>query len=179
MRANLSHPPSHSTVLTDLVYGSCRLLSLQEEGQEFQFVQHRLFLRPFHLGSHLPTLWSTFHSDYIAFYSVAGQSTTGSPNYSTERTIIPEAFHRLPKCRSLLRACAPWKCVTMLRGHSSDFLPLQAAALLVTAAPNKLCCWSPRFYPPVCYQLSQAEASSLLRIHLPPHYASFPSRVSS
>jgi len=39
-------------------------------------------------------------------------------------------------------------------------------------APTDQAAGPMRFSPPVCYQLSQAGTSSLLRIHLPPHTAS-------
>jgi len=45
--------------------------------------------------------------------------------------------------------------------------------LLAYIAPHELSRGSSRFYPPHCYQLSQAGTSSLLRSHLPPHTASF------
>jgi hypothetical protein len=44
--------------------------------------------------------------------------------------------------------------------------------LLALTSPHRLRCGSSRFSPPVCYQLSQARTSSLLRIHLPPSTAS-------
>jgi hypothetical protein len=44
---------------------------------------------------------------------------------------------------------------------------------LAFTSPHRPRCGSSRFYPPVCYQLSLAGTSSLLRIHLPPHTASF------
>jgi hypothetical protein len=53
------------------------------------------------------------------------------------------------------------------------FFPSQLIMLLAFISPCKLCCKSFRFSPPDCYQLSQAGISSLLRIHLPPHTASF------
>lgn len=45
--------------------------------------------------------------------------------------------------------------------------------LLAPGGPHEPGRGSSRFYPPVCYQLSQAGTSSLLRIHLPPCTASF------
>ena len=45
--------------------------------------------------------------------------------------------------------------------------------LLACTSPHRPRCGSSRFSPPVCYQLSQAGTSSLLRSHLPPHTASF------
>ena len=53
-----------------------------------------------------------------------------------------------------------------------SFLPSQPGALLSTSGPCELSRRSSRFCPPVCYQLSQAGISSLLRSHLPPHTAS-------
>lgn len=48
------------------------------------------------------------------------------------------------------------------------FTPSQSTALLASVDPIEHYQWSSRFYPPHCYQLSQAETSSLLRVHLPP-----------
>jgi hypothetical protein len=44
--------------------------------------------------------------------------------------------------------------------------------LLACTSPHRPRCGSSRFCPPVCYQLSQAGTSSLLRSLLPPHTAS-------
>ena len=44
--------------------------------------------------------------------------------------------------------------------------------LLALTSPCRSDDRSSRFYPPVCYQLSQAGTSSLLRNHLPPRTAS-------
>ena len=44
--------------------------------------------------------------------------------------------------------------------------------LLALTGPCRPSDRSSRFYPPVCYQLSQAGTSSLLRNHLPPRTAS-------
>ncbi len=49
------------------------------------------------------------------------------------------------------------------------FLPSQPTMLLAMASPCRPDYRSFRFYPPHCYQVSQAGTSSLLRIHLPPH----------
>lgn len=57
------------------------------------------------------------------------------------------------------------------------FTPSQLMVLLATINPIELNQWSFRFYPPHCYQLSQAETYSLLRVHLPPRtniYLEFP-----
>ena len=45
--------------------------------------------------------------------------------------------------------------------------------LLACTSPHRPCCGSSRFSPPVCYQLSQAGISLLLRSLLPPRIASF------
>jgi len=45
--------------------------------------------------------------------------------------------------------------------------------------PVDFCDGASRFYPPDCYQLSQAGTSSRLRIHLPPRTASIRPRVAS
>ena len=56
---------------------------------------------------------------------------------------------------------------------SSDILPPFATDHAFSySQPQQTGCWSFRFYPPRCYQVSLAGISSLLRIHLPPHTAS-------
>ena len=45
--------------------------------------------------------------------------------------------------------------------------------LLACTSPHTPCCGSSRFSPPVCYQLSQAGISLLLRSLLPPYITSF------
>jgi len=53
-----------------------------------------------------------------------------------------------------------------------NFTPSQLIELLTHISPRTSKNGSFRFYPPHCYQLSQAGISSLLRDHLPPHTAS-------
>ncbi len=52
------------------------------------------------------------------------------------------------------------------------FLPSQLPMLLAMVSPCRPDYRSFRFYPPHCYQVSQAGTSTLLRIHLPPPTAS-------
>ena len=54
-----------------------------------------------------------------------------------------------------------------------NFLPSQTMPLLANIASHEPSRGSFRFYPPDCYQLSQARTLSLLRSHLPPHIVSF------
>lgn len=50
--------------------------------------------------------------------------------------------------------------------------PLRRPSRLLTMlASRQVTAWSSRFCPPLRYRASQAEASSLLRAHLPPHTA--------
>ena len=53
-----------------------------------------------------------------------------------------------------------------------NFTPSQPIWLLAHNGRRPSKSGSFQFYPPHCYQLSQAGTSSLLRVHLPPHIAS-------
>jgi len=105
-----------------------------------------------------------------------GQYTTGGPDYSGEQPESAESLSRLTadKVPHLVR----WLVLNVTFQSSSNdlrisFPPSRTMQLLAYIAPHELSRGSSRFYPPHCYQLSQAGTSSLLRSHLPPHTASF------
>jgi len=66
-----------------------------------------------------------------------------------------------------LRVLLTWSHVLLLSFHTY-FIPSQSMRLLAFIDPYKLSCKSSWFYPPHCYQLSQAEIYSLLWNHLTP-----------
>jgi hypothetical protein len=80
------------------------------------------------------------------------------------RRKVPRPVGRLVPRKASLLVPAPFKWTSSLHTTSG---------LLAPGAPRGQGRGSSRFYPPDCYQLSQAGTSSLLRIHLPPCTASF------
>jgi len=109
-----------------------------------------------------------------AFYPF-GQCTTVPPGYSDERPESAECFS--PPTANKVPHLIRWLVLgNAARWASRDlrinFLPSQAVTLLACIASHEPNRGSFRFYPPDCYQLSQAGTSSLLRSHLPPHTAS-------
>lgn len=101
---------------------------------------------------------------------------TFSPGYSGGRPVpadplsrssakkVPRPVGRLMSRIALLLVPAPFKRTSSLR---------TTLGLLAPDAPREPGRGSSRFFPPDCYQLSQAGTLSLLRIHLPPRTASF------
>lgn len=62
-------------------------------------------------------------------------------------------------------------CLISFDRFSVSFTPSQACKLLTLLTSRQATAWSSRFCPPRRYRASQAETSSLLRAHLPPHTA--------
>lgn len=85
--------------------------------------------------------------------------------------MVREARHHRSTVPLGFPAAVIFSLLLLLVGWSHTlnvFLPSQAWPLLADQAPPKLSTVSPRFSPPVCYQLSLAGGSSLLWIHLNP-----------
>ena len=108
----------------------------------------------------------------LSFWAIYRIAPWGTPLNGLNQQCM---FHYLPpiKCPAPSSSLCPARSsFTTSKNIQIYFLPSHLTRLLTLASPCKPCCRSFRFYPPHCYQLSQAGTSSLLRIHLPPHTAS-------
>ena len=104
------------------------------------------------------------------------------PGYFGGRPLSQRVFHNLTAdslSRPVGRLVSGLTCKTASKRPSNKLPPFALRhGFWHTTAPVDFCDGSSRFYPPVCYQLSQAGTSSLLRIHLPPRTASVRPRVA-
>ena len=104
------------------------------------------------------------------------------PGYFGERPLSQRDFHILTAdslSRPVGRLVSGLTIKTVSKRPSNKLPPFAFRhRFWLTAAPADFSDGSSRFYPPVCYQLSQAGTSSLLRIHLPPRTASVRPRVA-
>ena len=105
-----------------------------------------------------------------------GQFTTAFPGYFGGRPLSAEGLSR-PTADSVSRPggrlVSGATNATASKRPSNKLPPFAFRhGFWHITAPAEACGGSSRFYPPDCYQLSQAGTSSLLRIHLPPRTAS-------
>ena len=106
-----------------------------------------------------------------------GQFTTAFPGYFGGRPLSAEGLSRPTAdsvSRSVGRLVSGVTNATASKRPSNKLPPFAFRhGFWHITAPADACGGSSRFYPPDCYQLSEAGTSRLLRIHLPPRTASF------